>query len=72
MTGAVCPCHFLSVTLSVTASPCHLPHHREALGSGIQHIFDKNPVTSCRVVYENMGHRTHQLAVLNNEASAHE
>ena len=43
-----------------------------ALSRCVQHIFDKNPVTSCRVIYENMGDGAYQLAVLDNGTSAHE
>ena len=38
----------------------------------IQHIFDKNPVAGIRLIDENMGHGTHQLAVLNDRTAAHE
>ena len=38
----------------------------------IQHILDENAIPSRRVVDENVGHRTHQSAVLKNRAAAHE
>ena len=41
------------------------------LSSRIQHIFNENPVPSCRVIHQHVGHRTHQFAVLNNGAAAH-
>ena len=33
---------------------------------GLEHIFDENAVTRCRVVYHNVGHRADELAVLND------
>ena len=42
----------------VTASPCHLPHQREALASCIQHILNKNTVAGSWVVHKNMGDRS--------------
>jgi hypothetical protein len=38
----------------------------------VQHIFNENAVTGCRIVYKNVGDRTDELAVLNNRATAHE
>ena len=51
---------------SVTASPCHLPHQREALGRGVQHIFNEDAVTRCGVIYKHVGDGADQLAVLND------
>ena len=38
----------------------------------IQHILNKYPIPTCRVIHQNMGHRAHQFSVLNNGAAAHE
>jgi len=38
----------------------------------VQHIFDENPVTSGRIVHQNMGHGAHQLPVLYDRTAAHE
>ena len=56
---------------SVTASPCHLPHQREALG-GIQHVFDENAISGAWIVDKDMGHRTNKFAVLDNQRAGHE
>ena len=37
-----------------------------------EHIFDKDSVARCRVVYENVRHRTDKLAVLDDGRAAHE
>ena len=37
----------------------------------IQHIFNENPIPSRRVIHQNVRHRPHQLAVLNNGTAAH-
>ena len=37
----------------------------------IQHIFDKNAVAGGWVVYQNVGNRAYQPAVLNNGAAGH-
>jgi hypothetical protein len=36
------------------------------LSSRIQHVFYKYSVPSCRIIYQHMGHRAHQFAVLDN------
>ena len=55
----------------VTASPCHLPHQREALASCIQHILNKNTVAGSWVVHKNMSNGANQFAVLYNRTAAH-
>ena len=40
--------------------------------SGVQHIFNENAVARGGIVDKNVGHRAHQLAVLDNRAAAHE
>ncbi len=37
----------------------------------IKHVFDKNAVAHCGVVYEDMGHCADELAVLDNGAAGH-
>ena len=56
---------------SVTASPRHLPHQREALCRSIQHILDKDSVTTGGIIDKDMGHSAHQFAVLDDGTSAH-
>ena len=41
------------------------------LSCRVQHIFDENTVPGVRLVDEDVSHRTHQLAVLNNGTAAH-
>ena len=48
------------------------PRQREALCRRIQHIFNKNSVSSCWIIYQNMGNGTDQFAVLNNRWAGHE
>ena len=36
----------------------------------VQHIINENSISRSRVVHQYMGHRAHQLAVLNDRASA--
>ena len=38
----------------------------------IQHIFNENPITRCGIVDENMRHRSHELAVLDDGRARHE
>ena len=45
---------------------------REALGCCVQHIFDKDAVSGGGVVYQHMGHRTYQAAVLYDRRAGHE
>ena len=47
------------------SAPIHLSRR-------IQHIFDKNPVASGRIIYKDMGHRSDEFSILNNWAAAHE
>ena len=42
------------------------------LSRRIQHIFNKDPVSSRRVIHQHVGHRTHQFPVLNDRTAAHE
>ena len=35
------------------------------------HLLNKNPVSACRIVYQHMGHRANQPAVLYNGRAAH-
>ena len=56
---------------SVTASPCHLPHQREALGCRIQHVFDKDAIAGGGIVDKDMGDGAHQFSVLNDRAAGH-
>ena len=42
------------------------------LSCRFQHVFDKDPVPSGRIIDQNVGHGAHQLAVLNNWTAAHE
>ena len=44
---------------------------RSFLSRRIQHILNKYPVPSRRIIYQNMGHCAHQLAILNDGAAAH-
>ena len=44
---------------------------REALGRGVEHIFDEDAVARCGIVYKNMGDCADQFAVLNDGAAAH-
>ena len=43
----------------------------QILSRRFQHILNINPITPRRVIHQNMGYRTNQLAVLNNGTSAH-
>ena len=36
-----------------------------------EHRFGKNAIAACSIIYENMRHRTDQLTVLQNGATAH-
>ena len=56
---------------SVTASPCHLPHQREALGRRVQHIFNEDTVTHCGIVDQNVGHSADEFAVLDDGTAGH-
>ena len=38
----------------------------------IQHIFDEDSVAGCGIVDEHMRYRSHELAVLDDRAAAHE
>ena len=42
------------------------------LSHRFQHILYKDPITSCRIVYKNVSHRTDELAVLDNVTAVHE
>ena len=37
----------------------------------VKHIFDKNTVAPCGVIYQNMGDSTHKFSVLDNGRAAH-
>ena len=37
-----------------------------------EHRFGKNAIAACSIIYENVRHRTDQLTVLQNGATAHE
>ena len=41
------------------------------LGCGIEHIFDENAVAGGWVVDKDVGHRTHQFAVLDDGTAGH-
>ena len=47
------------------------PLQGEALGCGIQHIFNEDAIAGGRIVNKDMGDGTHQFAVLDNGAAAH-
>ena len=38
----------------------------------LQHILNKNTISPCRIIDENMSHSAHQFAILNDGAAAHE
>ena len=38
----------------------------------VQHILNEDTVSGCGIIDHNVGHRTDQLAVLNDGAAAHE
>ena len=42
-----------------------------SLPRGFQHILNKNPVASRRVIHQHMSHRTNQLPILNDRTAAH-
>jgi len=42
------------------------------LSCRIQHIFDEDSVAPGWVIYQDMGHRSNQLAVLDDGTAAHE
>ena len=42
------------------------------LSRRVQHILDKDPISSCWVIYQNMGHGSNDLPILNDRTSAHE
>jgi len=44
---------------------------REALSCRIQHVFNKNAIARCGIIYQNMGHGADELAVLNDWTAAH-
>ena len=44
---------------------------REALGCGVQHIFDEDAIPGGRIVNKDMGHGAHQFAVLDDRAAGH-
>ena len=44
---------------------------REAVGSGVQHIFNKNAIAGGRIVHKNMGNGADELAVLDDETAGH-
>ena len=58
--------------ISPSGTSCHLPHQREALAGGFQHIFNEYTISGLWIVDQDMGNSTHQLAVLNNRTAAHE
>lgn len=37
-----------------------------------EHILNKNPISSCWVIYQNMGNGADEFAVLDNRAAGHE
>ena len=37
----------------------------------LQHILNKNTISPCRIIDENMSHSAHQFAILNDGAAAH-
>lgn len=41
------------------------------LDSMLQHIFNKYSISSCGIIDKHMGHRPHQLIILNNRTPAH-
>ena len=45
---------------------------REALTCCFQHVLDENTISSLWIIYQNMGHSAHQLAVLNDRRAGHE
>ena len=38
----------------------------------VEHIFDEDSVAACGVVYKHVGHRAHELAVLDDGGARHE
>ena len=49
-----------------------LPAEPVLLFHRAQHVLNKNFITSCRIVDQNMGHSADEVAVLNNGAAEHE
>jgi len=47
-------------------------HGAPPLFHRVQHILDKNSITSGWIIQQNMGHSTHDFAVLQNRRPAHE
>ena len=41
------------------------------LCSRVQHVFNKYAVAGCWVIYQDVGHRTYQFAILDNRTAAH-
>ena len=41
------------------------------LSRRIQHILNKNPIPSRRIIYQHMRHRSNELPILNDRAAAH-
>ena len=50
----------------------HLPLEGKSLACCGQHVFNEDAVAAGGVVYQHMGHRTYQFAVLNDGTAAHE
>ena len=44
---------------------------KSGLGCRFQHIFDEDAISRCGIVDEDMGHGTHQLAVLDDGRAGH-
>ena len=42
------------------------------LSRRLQHILNKNPVSSCWIIHQNMGNCAHQFSVLDNGTAAQE
>ena len=61
------PC---AMSLEKESQGCFAPDFRSLCR--IQHVLNKNPIPPCRIIHQHMGHRTHQLAVLNDGTAAHE
>ena len=38
----------------------------------VQHIFNKYPISPCRVIHQYMGNSAHQSAILDDRTAAHE
>ena len=51
-------------------------HHFETApfdsGCSVQHVFNEDAISRCGVVNKNMGHCSHQFAILDDRTAGHE